>query len=158
MDGPGSAGPSDAGTTSNDNATAVNDAGASGAGVAAAPIDAGAAPASTQNAAAAAAAADEDACGFAGAAFEKRARPQVKACYREGKKKDANLVGGVRIVVNITDKGKVGNIMSSPNGDRTMLPKDVVKCMVDAVKKTEPGDVDKCKGKSVVIPIAFPTE
>lgn len=100
----------------------------------------------------------DDACAFAAAAFEKRARPAIKACYREGRKKDANLVGGVRIVVNVAGNGKVGSVITSPNGDKALLPKPVVACMADAVKKTDPGDTGKCKSKTLVIPIQFPTQ
>ncbi len=100
----------------------------------------------------------DDACQSVAAAFEKRARPQLKACYREGKKKDANLVGGVRLAVGVTDAGKLGAVLTSPNGDKIMLPPAVVKCMVDAVKTTDAGDVTKCKGKSIAIPVQFPSE
>ncbi len=100
----------------------------------------------------------DDACQAVAAAFEKRARPQIKACYREGKKKDANLVGGVRIAVAVNGTGKLGNVLTSPNGDKTMLPAAVVKCMVDAVKATDPGDVTKCKGKSLAFPVQFPSQ
>ena len=100
----------------------------------------------------------DDACQAAGAAFEKRARPQIKACYREAKKKDANLVGGVRITVSINSAGKVGAVLSSPNGDKKMLPPAVVKCMVDATKANDPGDVGLCKGKSLGIPVQFPSQ
>jgi hypothetical protein len=100
----------------------------------------------------------DDACSKAGSGFEKRARPAIKACYREGKKTDPALVGGVRIVVNVTSAGKVGNVISSPNGDKAMLPPAVVKCMVDAVKKNDPAGLDKCPGKTVVMPVQFPSQ
>ncbi len=100
----------------------------------------------------------DDACQAVAAAFEKRARPQIKACYREGKKKDPSLVGGVRIAAAVNMAGKLGNVFTSPNGDKTMLPPAVVKCMVDAVKATDPGDVTKCKGKSLAFPVQFPSQ
>jgi hypothetical protein len=100
----------------------------------------------------------DDACQSAGMAFEKRARPQIKACYREAKKKDANLIGGVRLAVSITAAGKLGNIVSSANGDKKPLPPAVVKCMVAAVTATDPGDIALCKGKSLAIPVQFPSQ
>jgi hypothetical protein len=100
----------------------------------------------------------DDACSTAAMALEKRARPAIKACYREGKKKDANLIGGVRLAAAVTLAGKLGNIMTSPNGDKKLLPPAVVKCMADAVKAADPGDISACKGKSIAIPVQFPSQ
>jgi len=100
----------------------------------------------------------DDACSAAALALEKRARPAIKACYREGKKKDANLIGGVRLAAAVTPAGKLGNIMTSPNGDKKLLPPAVVKCMADAVKAADPGDISACKGKSLAIPVQFPSQ
>ena len=101
---------------------------------------------------------DADECEALAAAFEKRARPQIKACYREGKKKDANLVGGVRLAIAVSAAGKLGNVLTSSNGDKALLPAPVVRCMADAVKATDAGDLAKCKGKSIAIPVQFPSQ
>src|SRR5687768_1753474 len=42
-----------------------------------------------------------DECTPAGVDFEKRNREKLKECYREGKKKDPNLEGTVRLAVSI---------------------------------------------------------
>ena len=97
----------------------------------------------------------KDECTPIGIDFEKRARPQLKACYAEGKKKDPNLMGTVRITVDIDTLGKVKAIKIT---EKT-LPEPVAQCMLKVVKTTPlaPSDAAKCPGKSLTIPVTFPT-
>lgn len=95
-----------------------------------------------------------DECVPAGVDFEKRARPKLKECYREGKRKDPNLEGTVRIAIKIDTLGKVRSITIA---DKT-LPDQVAKCMLDVVKKTPFTEASKCPGKDITIPMAFPTQ
>jgi hypothetical protein len=85
--------------------------------------------------------------------FEKRARPKLKDCYREGKKKDPNLEGTVRIAVDVNMLGK---ITSTKIAQKT-LPDPVAQCMLKVVKATPFPEAGKCPGKSLTIPIQFPT-
>ena len=97
----------------------------------------------------------KDECTPVGIDFEKRARPQLKACYAEGKKKEPNLMGTVRITVDIDTLGKVKSIKIT---EKT-LPDPVAQCMLKVVKTTTlaPTDAAKCPGKSLTIPVTFPT-
>lgn len=92
-------------------------------------------------------------CTQVGVALEKKVRPELKACYRDGKKKDPELRGKVRISVNVNTVGKVTSVVAA---DKT-LPDPVVACMLAAVKKTPPTDAASCSGKSIVLPVEFPT-
>jgi hypothetical protein len=85
--------------------------------------------------------------------FEKRARPKLKDCYRDGKKKDPDLKGTVRIAIDIDIGGK---IKSTKIIEKT-LPDPVAQCMLKAVKATPFPEVSKCPGKQLTIPITFPT-
>lgn len=101
----------------------------------------------------AAAAEPEDECTPVGVDFEKRARPSLKACYREGKKKDPNLEGTVRLTVNIDVKGRVKSMKIT---EKT-LPDAVASCMLKALKATPFPDASKCPEKVLTIPMTFPT-
>lgn len=99
------------------------------------------------------AAADSDECTPVGVDFEKRARPDLKACYREGKKKDPNLEGTVKLTVSIDTKGKIKNIKII---EKT-LPDPVAQCMLKVLKKTPFPEAAKCPDKNITIPMTFPT-
>jgi hypothetical protein len=119
--------------------------------------DGGAAPAVAGGSAASgsggAPAVDEDECTPVGVDLEKRARPKLKECYREGKKKDPNLEGTVRITVAIDLKGKV---KSTKITEKT-LPDPVAQCMLKVVKATPFPEASKCPDKNITIPMTFPT-
>ena len=116
-------------------------------------------PASTATSSAAASGATptapepKDECTPVGVDFEKRARPKLKDCYAEGKKKDPNLQGSVKISVDIDTLGKVKTIKIV---EKT-LPDPVAQCMLKAVKTTPLPESGKCPGKSLTIPVTFPT-
>lgn len=94
-----------------------------------------------------------DECTPVGVDFEKRARPNLKACYAEGKKKDPNLMGTVKILVDIDLRGKVKTIKIL---EKT-LPDPVAQCMLKVIKTTPLTEASKCPGKSFTIPVTFPT-
>lgn len=94
-----------------------------------------------------------DECTPIGVEWEKTARPKLKECYAQGKKKDPNLQGTVKISVDISITGK---IKSTKIVEKT-LPDPVADCMLKAVKATPIPDQDKCRGKSLTIPVTFPT-
>jgi hypothetical protein len=127
-------------------------------------LDAGAAPAPSGPVAssssggpssppAAAPSTPEDPCTAVGADFERRARPKMKDCYAEAKKKEPNLQGTVKIKVDIDIRGK---IKATKVIDKT-LPEPVAQCMLKAVKATPLPDALKCAGLSLTIPMTFPT-
>ncbi|WP_146646718.1 AgmX/PglI C-terminal domain-containing protein [Labilithrix luteola] len=95
----------------------------------------------------------KDECTPVGVDFEQRARPKLKECYREGKKKNPNLEGKVRITVDIDTLGK---IKSTKITEKT-LPDPVAQCMLKVVKATPLPDAAKCSGKAITIPLQFPT-
>lgn len=95
----------------------------------------------------------KDECTPVGIDFEKRARPKLKDCYAEGKKKDANLQGTVKIKLTIDLKGKIKNTKVI---EKT-LPDAVAQCMLKAVQGTPFPEVDKCWDSTITIPITFPT-
>lgn len=95
----------------------------------------------------------KDECTPVGVDFEKRARPKLKECYAEGKKKDANLQGTVKIKVTVDVKGK---IKSTKITEKT-LPDPVAECMLKVVKSTPFPEVDKCWDSTILLPITFPT-
>ena len=96
---------------------------------------------------------DDDECIPVAVDFEKRARPKLKECYRDGKKKEPDLKGTVKIKVVIDMKGK---IKSTKVVEKT-LPDPVADCMLKAVKGTPFPEVEKCWDRSLTIPINFPT-
>ena len=122
------------------------------AGSANAPAPA-ATPAATAAAPAPTAPEPKDECTPVGVDFEKRARPQLKECYATGKKKDPNLQGTVKITVDIDIYGK---IKTTKIVEKT-LPEPVAQCMLKVVKSTPLPEASKCPGKSLTIPITFPT-
>jgi TonB family protein len=94
-----------------------------------------------------------DECTPVGVAFEKRARPKLKECYREGKTKEPDLKGTVRITVDVNTLGKI----TSTKITEKSLPDPVAQCMLKVVKTTPFTEASKCPGKSITIPITFPT-
>ena len=95
----------------------------------------------------------QDECTPVGVDFEKRARPKLKDCYAAGKKKDPNLEGTVRLTVEIDGLGKVKGMKVT---EKT-LPDPVAECMLKALKSTPLPDASKCPGRSILIPVTFPT-
>lgn len=95
-----------------------------------------------------------DACTTVSAALEKRVRPKLQACYREGKKKNPNLEGKVRLAIDVDTLGK---IHATKVVEKT-LPDAVANCMLKALKAEPFAEADKCPGKAVIIPIQFPTK
>lgn len=93
-------------------------------------------------------------CQAAASAWEKRARPEIKACYREGKKKDPNLMGTARILVDVGGDGKT---KPAKLDGISSLGDDVATCMVKAVSKTAFPDASACRGRQLTLPIEFPT-
>lgn len=94
-----------------------------------------------------------DECTVAGVEFEKRNRDKLKECYREGKKKDPNLEGTVRLTVAIDMKGAVKSIKIT---EKT-LPDPVANCMLNVLKKAPFTEAKKCPDKNITIPMTFPT-
>lgn len=94
-----------------------------------------------------------DLCTPVGVEFEKRARPALKECYREGKKKDADLRGKVRITIDVDTLGKIKGYRATDKS----LPEPVVACMLKVVKTTPLPEASKCPGKTITIPLQFPT-
>lgn len=96
-----------------------------------------------------------DECSPVGVDFEKRARPKIKECYRDGKKKDPDLKGSIKIGLEIDYQGKT----KGPKVLESTLPKAVTACMLKAVKETPlpPAEGAKCPNKTVTIPVVFPT-
>lgn len=96
---------------------------------------------------------NKDECTPVGIDFEKRARPKLKDCYAEGKKKEPNLEGTVKIKITVDVKGK---IKATKVIEKT-LPDKVAECMLKVVKATPFPEVEKCWDASLTIPITFPT-
>jgi hypothetical protein len=94
-----------------------------------------------------------DECTPIGVEFEKKARPKLKECYREAKKNDKNLQGTVKITVDVDTLGK----MKDPKIVENTLGDAVGKCMLKVVKSTPMPESKKCPGKSITIPVTFPT-
>jgi hypothetical protein len=94
-----------------------------------------------------------DECTPAGVDFEKRNRDKLKACYAEGKKKDPNLEGTVRLSVSIDMKGAVKSIKIT---EKT-LPDTVANCMLKVLKAAPFPEAKKCPDKNITIPMTFPT-
>ena len=89
-----------------------------------------------------------DACGGPSAKFEGIVRAKFNDCYQEGKKKNPNLAGEIRIAINVDYKGKITSIKSTGGKE---LGDKVIACMVSAVKKTPFEGVEACKSKSIVV-------
>ena len=96
-----------------------------------------------------------DECTPIGVELEKKARPKLRECYRDGKKKDAELKGAVKLTIDVDTLGKA----KDPRAVDNTLPKPVADCMLKVIKdaKLAPAEAGKCAGKSITIPIAFPT-
>jgi hypothetical protein len=94
-----------------------------------------------------------DECTPVGVDFEKRARPKLKECYAEGKKKKPDLEGTVKIKITVDVKGK---IKSTKIIEKT-LPDPVAECMLKVIKTTPFPEVDKCWDATLTIPVTFPT-
>ena len=116
-------------------------------------VDGGGESADAGTATAAATPEPKDECTPMGVDFEKRARPKLKDCYATGKKKDPTLEGTVRIAVQIDDLGKVKGIKIA---EKT-LPDPVAQCMLKVVKATPMPEASKCPGRTLTIPVTFPT-
>ena len=97
---------------------------------------------------------DDVGCTKIAAAFEQKARPKIKECYREGKKTNSALEGGIRIQISVDGLGKLG----TPKAQDVTLPDAVAKCMVKAVQDTPFEDASKCKRKGITLPIQFPSK
>lgn len=95
----------------------------------------------------------KDECTPVGVDFEKRARPKLKECYAQGKKKNPNLEGTVKIKMTVDVKGKIKSVKVT---EKT-LPDAVADCMLKVVKATPFPEVEKCSDASLTIPITFPT-
>jgi hypothetical protein len=95
----------------------------------------------------------KDECTPVGVDFEKRARPKLKECYAEGKKKNPNLEGKVRIKMTVDVKGKIKSVKVV---EKT-LPDPVADCMLKVVKATPFPEVEKCWDSTLTIPVTFPT-
>jgi len=95
----------------------------------------------------------KDECTPVGVDFEKRARPKMKECYATAKKKEPDLKGTVRITIDIDTLGKV---KAYKIVEKT-LPDSVAQCMLKVVKSTPLTEASKCPGKSITVPMTFPT-
>lgn len=95
----------------------------------------------------------KDECTPVGVDFEKRARPKLKDCYAQGKKKNPNLEGTVKIKMTVDVKGKIKTVKVI---EKT-LPDPVAECMLGVVKTTPFPEVEKCWDSTLTIPITFPT-
>ncbi|MDB4993282.1 MAG: hypothetical protein JWM74_714 [Myxococcaceae bacterium] len=96
------------------------------------------------------AAPDQEDCSKSAIPYEEKVRPMFNACYQEGKKKNKDLQGVIKITIAVNTLGKV----TSQKPDPSELGDSVVSCMVAAVKKT-PFDGSACKGKTVVVGKTF---
>ncbi len=94
-----------------------------------------------------------DECTPLGVDLEKQVRPQLKECYREGKKKEPNLEGTVRLAIDVDTLGKVRTVKI----EEKTLPDPVAQCMLKAVKAAPKTQLAKCPGKTITIPVTFPT-
>jgi len=88
-----------------------------------------------------------DECSKSALPYEEKVRPLLNKCYQEGKKKNPDLSGTVRVAVNVNLTGKV--ISVKPTGT-SELGDSVVQCMVKAVRDTR-FDGALCKSKTVVV-------
>jgi hypothetical protein len=91
---------------------------------------------------------EADPCDKPSAEFEATVRPKFNDCYQEGKKKNPDLTGEIRVTVTIDYKGKIVSIKSTGPDD---LGKSVIACGVAAVKKTPFPNADACIRKSIIV-------
>jgi hypothetical protein len=91
---------------------------------------------------------DADPCDKPSAEFEATVRPKFNDCYQEGKKKNPDLTGEIRVTVTIDYKGKIVSIKSTGPDD---LGKSVIACGLAAVKKTPFPNADACIRKSIIV-------
>ncbi|MGH7285305.1 MAG: hypothetical protein ACRELY_27595 [Polyangiaceae bacterium] len=89
-----------------------------------------------------------DECGGHSAKFEGIVRAKFNDCYQEGKKKNPDLAGEIRITVNVDYKGKITSIKNTGGKD---LGDKVIACMMNAVKKTPFEGVETCKSKAIIV-------
>jgi hypothetical protein len=89
-----------------------------------------------------------DPCNPASTDYESQVRPKFNACYQEGKKKNPNLAGEIRITMSFDYKGKLTSTKVTGPDD---LGKTVIACMLDAVKKTPFQFGDACARKSIMV-------
>jgi hypothetical protein len=89
-----------------------------------------------------------DPCDKPSAEFEATVRPKFNECYQEGKKKNPDLTGEIRVTVTIDYKGKIVSIKSTGPDD---LGKSVIACDLAAVKKTPFLNADACIRKSIIV-------
>jgi hypothetical protein len=89
-----------------------------------------------------------DPCNPATANFESQVRPKFNACYQEGKKKNPNLAGEIRITLSFDYKGKLTSTKVTGPDD---LGKTVIACMLEAAKKTPFEFADACARKSIMV-------
>lgn len=94
-------------------------------------------------------------CQKMAAAWEKRARPAIKACYRTGKKTDPNLMGTARILVEV---GYDAKVKPAKLDGVSSLGDEVANCMVAAVTNTPFTEASHCKSRQLTIPIEFPSK
>jgi len=88
-----------------------------------------------------------DECSKSALPFEEKVRPLLNKCYQEGKKKNPDLSGTVRVAVAINTTGKVTSVKPSGTSE---LGDSVVQCMAKVVRDT-PFDGTLCKSKTVVV-------
>ncbi len=93
---------------------------------------------------------EHDECSKAAVPYEEKVRPLFNDCYREGKKKNPDLQGSIRITVAVNMTGKVNSVVPAPSE----LGESVVSCMVKAVK-SHPFDGAACKGKTLMVGKTF---
>jgi hypothetical protein len=89
-----------------------------------------------------------DPCNPASSDFESQVRPKFNVCYQEGKKKNPNLAGEIRIALSFDYKGKLTSTKVTGPDD---LGKPVIACMLDAVKKTPFEFGDACARKTIMV-------
>lgn len=92
---------------------------------------------------------DNDECGAASAKFEGEVRPKFNDCYQEGKKKNPDLAGEIRITVSVDYKGKITSVKAT--GGKEQLGEKVVACMTTAVKKTPFDGAASCRSKAIIV-------
>jgi len=89
-----------------------------------------------------------DACNPASANFEQLVRPKLNVCYQEGKKKNPDLAGEIRVTLSFDYKGKLTSVKATGPED---LGKPVIACMLNAVKKTPFEFADSCASKAIIV-------
>jgi hypothetical protein len=96
--------------------------------------------------------ATDAACGAAALPYEEKIRPEIKKCFFEvAMKKNPNVDGHVKIVVNIDPQGKV---TSQKIVQEKELGKEATACMMKVLKDHKI-DAGQCKGKAMSMNMAF---